>query len=137
MLFTVTRRQLIAALEVAAWPLAAGAQLRQIVVFVNYLESDPAGQLRATTFQQELEKRGWVVGRNLWIDYRWGIGDAGWIRSALEQLLELAPDVLLANGDAATREAQPAARTIPVIFIGAADPVATKTSTERSSPISP
>jgi hypothetical protein len=40
--------------------------------------------LRHYSPAQAHEKRGRVVGRNLRIDYRWGIGDAGWIRSALE-----------------------------------------------------
>ncbi|MBV9203183.1 MAG: ABC transporter substrate-binding protein [Alphaproteobacteria bacterium] len=125
---TVTRRKLIIALgPVAAWPFAVGAQqgeqIRRVGVLMNYRESDPAGQLRATAFQQELEKRGWIVGRNLRIDYHWGIGGAGWIRSEIEQLLRPTPDVILANGDAAAREAQVAAHTIPVVFIAGADPV--------------
>ena len=112
----------------AGWPLAAGAQqgeqARRVGVFMNYPESDPAGQLRATAFRQELEKRGWVVGRNLQIDYHWGIGDADFIRSAVEQLVRPPPDVILANGDASARDAQLTTRTIPVIFIAGADPVA-------------
>jgi len=91
---------------------------------MNYPESDPAGQLRATAFRQELEKRGWVVGRNLQIDYHWGTGDADFIRSAIEQLVRPPPDVILANGDASARDAQLTTRTIPVIFIAGADPVA-------------
>jgi len=37
------------------------------------------------------------VGRNLRIDYYWGTGDVDWMRSAVEQLLRLTPDVILAN----------------------------------------
>jgi putative ABC transport system substrate-binding protein len=125
---TIGRRELIAALgTVAAWPLAVraqqGEQARRVIVFMNYRESDPAGQLRATAFRQELEKRGWMIGRNLRIDYQWGIGDADWIRSEVEQLRST-PDVILANGDSAARETQLATRTIPVIFIAGSDPVA-------------
>src|SRR5215472_8704493 len=105
---------------VAAWPLAAhaeGEQARRVGVLMNYPESDPAGQLRASAFRQGLETRGWTVGRNLRIDYQWGIGDADWIRSAVEQMLRTTPDVILANGDPAARAAQRATRTVPVIFI--------------------
>jgi putative ABC transport system substrate-binding protein len=126
---TIGRRELIAALgTVAAWPLAVraqqGEQARRVGVFMSYRESDPAGQLRATAFRQELEKRGWMIGRNLRIDYQWGIGDADWIRSEVEQLLRSTPDVILANGDPAARETQLATRTNPVIFIAGSDPVA-------------
>jgi putative ABC transport system substrate-binding protein len=89
-----------------------------------YPENDPEGQRRATGFRQGLEKLGWTVGRNLQIDYLWGIGDADWIQAAAVRLLRQGPDVLLANGDAATRGAQQATRTVPVIFIVSADPVA-------------
>src|SRR5689334_1585673 len=82
------RRAFIAGVgSAAAWPVVVRAQqsdqARRVGVFMNYVESDPAGQLRATAFRQELEKHGWVVGRNLQIDYQWGIGDADFIRSAV------------------------------------------------------
>jgi hypothetical protein len=55
-------------------------------------ENDLEGQRRATAFRQGLEKLGWTVGRNLQIDYFWGVGDSDWMRSAAVQLLRLAPD---------------------------------------------
>jgi putative tryptophan/tyrosine transport system substrate-binding protein len=112
----------------AAWPLAARAQqrekMRRIGVLMLYPENDPQGQLRATSFRQGLEKLGWFVGRNVQIDFQWGLGDADWVRSAAAQLLRLAPDLILANGDAATRVVQQSTRTVPVIFIAGSDPVA-------------
>jgi putative ABC transport system substrate-binding protein len=112
----------------ACWPLAASAQqgerMRRIGVLMLYPENDPAGQLRATAFRQGLEKLGWAVGRNIQIDFQWGSGDADWIRSAAAQLLRLAPDVILANGDAAARTVQQSTRTVPVIFIAGSDAVA-------------
>jgi putative tryptophan/tyrosine transport system substrate-binding protein len=112
----------------AAWPLAARAQqrerMRRIGVLMLYPENDPQGQLRATSFRQGLEKLGWSVGRNVQIDFQWGLGDADWVRSAAAQLLRRAPDLILANGDAATRIVQQSTRTVPVIFIGGSDPVA-------------
>jgi ABC-type uncharacterized transport system substrate-binding protein len=110
-----------------AWPLPAHAQqperMRQIGVLMLYPENDPQGQLRATAFQEGLQKLGWVVGRNVQIDFRWGFGDADWIRSAAAQLLRLAPDVILANGTPAAKTMQQASRTVPVIFIAGSDPV--------------
>jgi len=88
----------IVAGSAASWPLTAHAQqqerMRRIGVLMLYPESDPQGQLRATAFRQGLEKLGWVVGRNVQIDFQWGLGDADWIRSAAAQLLGLAPDVI-------------------------------------------
>jgi putative tryptophan/tyrosine transport system substrate-binding protein len=109
------------------WPLAARAQQssqpRRIGLLMLYPEKDPQGEIRARAFQSELEKAGWTVGANLQIDFHWGTGDADWVRSAIRQILGQAPDVMLANGDAAVKAAQQATRTVPVIFIASGDPV--------------
>jgi putative tryptophan/tyrosine transport system substrate-binding protein len=109
-----------------AWPLAVRAQqperVRRIGVLMLYPENDPQGQLRATAFKQGLQQLGWVAGRNVQIDFQWGSGDANWIRSAAEQLLRLAPNVILANGTPAAKIMQEASRTVPVIFIAGSDP---------------
>jgi len=126
----VRRREFITLLggAAAAWPLAVRAQqgekVRRIGVLMLYPENDPQGQLRAASFRQGLEKLGWSIGRNVQIDFQWGLGDADWIRSATAQLLQLTPDLILANGDAATRIVQQSTRAIPVNFIAGSDPVA-------------
>ena len=51
------------------------------------------------------------------------MGDADWIQSAAAQLLQLAPDVILANGTPAAKTMQQSSRTVPVIFIAGSDPV--------------
>jgi putative tryptophan/tyrosine transport system substrate-binding protein len=51
------------------------------------------------------------------------LGDADWIQSAAAQLLQLAPDVILANGTPAAKTMQQSSRTVPVIFIAGSDPV--------------
>jgi putative tryptophan/tyrosine transport system substrate-binding protein len=123
------RREFITVLAgvAATSPFAALAQqpgpTRRIGVLMSYPENDPQGQLRATTFRRELEKAGWTIGGNLQINYRWGTGDADWLRSAAAQVLRLAPDVMLANGDAAVKAAQQSTRTVPTIFIASGDPV--------------
>src|SRR5262249_49033799 len=69
------------------------------------------------------EKAGWKVGGNLQINFHWGTGNADWVRSAVAEILSQAPDVMLANGDAAIKAAQQVTRTVPVIFIASGDPV--------------
>jgi putative ABC transport system substrate-binding protein len=124
------RREFITLLggAVTAWPLAARAQqgerMRRVGVLMLYVENDPQGQIRATAFRQTLESLGWTVGRNLQIDYLWGVGDSDWISVAAAQLLKRAPDVIVANGNSTVRPVQHATSTVPVIFIGSADPVA-------------
>jgi putative ABC transport system substrate-binding protein len=110
-----------------AWPHAAHAQqaggIRRVSLLMLYPEKDPQGELRAAVFRREMEKAGWKVGDNLQINFHWGTGDADWVRSAVAQILSEAPNVLLANGDAAVKAAQQATRTVPVVFIASGDPV--------------
>ena len=111
----------------AAWPLAARAQqpggTRRIDVLMMYPERDPQGELRAAAFQREIEKAGWKIGGNMQVNFHWGTGDANWVRSAIAKIVDQAPDVMLANGDAAVKAAQQSTRTVPVIFIASGDPV--------------
>jgi putative tryptophan/tyrosine transport system substrate-binding protein len=74
-------------------------------------------------FRRELEKAGWIVGGNLQVDFHWGTGDAAWVRSAAARVLSGAPNVMLANGDAALKAAQQSTQTVPIIFIASGDPV--------------
>jgi ABC-type uncharacterized transport system substrate-binding protein len=112
----------------AALPEVARAQppesIRRIALLMMYPEKDPQGELRADVFQREIEKAGWKVGGNLQINFHWGTGNADWVRSAVAQILNQAPDVMLANGDAAIKAAQQSTGTVPVVFIASGDPVA-------------
>src|SRR5438132_2465823 len=71
------RRKFIALLGgAAAWPLAARAQqpdrMRRIGVLMHLPENDPEAQARMRAFRQGLQQLGWVEGRNVRIDYRFG-----------------------------------------------------------------
>jgi hypothetical protein len=59
---------------------------------------DPTGQARLLAFAQELAQAGWIDGRNVRIDIRWGAGDPERIRKYAAELVALAPDVILASG---------------------------------------
>ena len=61
----------------AAWPLAARAQqperMRRIGVLMSAVEGDQRGLESITAFAQGLSELGWTVGRNVRIEYRWGM----------------------------------------------------------------
>jgi putative ABC transport system substrate-binding protein len=125
----VRRREFIAMLAgvtVAPVRVASAQQpikVRSIGLLMMYPENDPQGQVRANVFRRELEKAGWAIGRDLQITYHWGTGDADWVQSAISTIEGQAPDVLLANGDAAANAARRLVKTVPVIFIASGDPV--------------
>jgi putative ABC transport system substrate-binding protein len=88
----------------ATWPLAARAQqrerMRRIGLLMHLAADDAEGQGRIAAFLQGLQERGWTVGRNVQIDYRWASGDAERIRRYAVELVALSPDVILASGGA-------------------------------------
>ena len=122
------RREFVALLGgAAAWPLAAGAEqgerIRRIGVLMPSAADDPEFQARITAFLQGLAQLGWLDGRNVRIDSRWGVADADRIRKYAAELVGLAPDVILANSSAAVAPLLQATRTVPIVFTTVADPV--------------
>jgi putative tryptophan/tyrosine transport system substrate-binding protein len=123
----VKRREFITLLGgAAAWPLAAHGQqpdrMRRIGVIMSLAADDPEDQARVAAFQQGLAQFGWTDGRNVQIDYRWGAGHPDRYRKYAAELVALAPDVILATGDA-TGPVEQATRTIPIVFVLISDPV--------------
>jgi putative ABC transport system substrate-binding protein len=117
---------LLGAATAVAWPLAARAQadrLRRIGVLMNVGESSPIGQARVAALVQALHKLGWGDGRNVRIDIRWAATDLKRFRSYASELVELAPDVIVANTTPAVTALQQATRTVPIVFANAVDPV--------------
>jgi len=89
----VRRREFIGGLgSAAAWPLAALAQqgdrVRRIGVLMPDDETDPIWRPRISALTQALADVGWIDGRNVRIDLRWGGGDINRIR-ALAQEFEI------------------------------------------------
>ena len=97
------RRDFIAGLGGAAsWPLAARAQQRERVRRVGVLngaalESDPAAQTQIALYRAGLAKLGWMEGRNLDLDFRFGGGDRDRIRAYAAELVRLAPDAIVTS----------------------------------------
>jgi putative ABC transport system substrate-binding protein len=119
------RREFIALVGAAAsWPLVAHAQqMRRIGVLLNTSENDAESHTRAAALEEGLKKRGWIVGRNISIDYRWYGGRLDYARAAAAELLKLSPDLVLANANSATQALKEIDRDVPVVFTVVTDPV--------------
>ena len=121
------RREFIALLGGAAaeWPLAARAQerLRRVGALMNLPADDQEAQLYMAAFQQGLQGLGWSIGRNLRLDHRWGPLDPEHLRQRAQELVALAPDVMIVAGGGAAEAVQRASRTVPVVLAQSIDPV--------------
>jgi putative ABC transport system substrate-binding protein len=125
---TLRRREVITLFgSAAAWPLAARAQrgdrVRRIGVLMAYASDDPESQARNAALLQGLQQFGWTVGRNVRIDYRWAAGNPESYREYAMELIERAPDVVVAGGAPATAALQRISRTVPIVFANTGDPV--------------
>ena len=83
--------------------------------------SGSAGSLAA--FQQGLQQLGWIVGRNVRIDTRWGGSSAENIRRHAVELVALTPDVILATGSVTVGPLLQTTRSVPIVFAYVPDPV--------------
>jgi putative tryptophan/tyrosine transport system substrate-binding protein len=72
---------------------------------------------------EAFEQLGWTDGRNVQIVVRWGGGNEAQTRKYAEELVALAPDVLVAGGGTAAEVLLKATRTIPIVFVIVPDPV--------------
>jgi putative ABC transport system substrate-binding protein len=111
----------------AALPLAALAQqaarVRRLGVLTNLPADDSVAKARIGALQQSLQQLGWSEGRNLQIDYRWTASGDDELRRYAEELVALAPDVILGTGSPPVVALRRATRTVPIVFVLVADPV--------------
>jgi len=122
------RREFITLLGgAAAWPLAARAQqsekTRRIGVLNAFAETDPEGQAWDAAFRKRLDELGWIDGRTVKIDTRWGAGSVDRMRLFAKELVRLNPDVLVAATTPATAALQTETHTIPIVFAVVSDPI--------------
>jgi len=109
------------------WPLPSRAQpdsrVRRIGVMLSGAESDPLVQAQLAAWRQTLQQLGWIEGRNLRVDFRFRAADLVGMRAVAQELVGLAPDVMVVSGAAGTRTVQELTRTIPIVFVQVGDPV--------------
>ena len=123
------RREFITLLggAAAAWPLAARAQqperMRRIGMLLPAAADHSEFQARVGAFLQGLQQSGWTIGRNVRIDTRWATTNHAELRRHAEELVALAPDVILAPGASALGPLLQATRTVPIVFPIVIDPV--------------
>ena len=107
----------------AAWPLAAHAQQSSMPV-IGFLRSASAAgsEHLVAAFEQGLKEAGFVHGQNVAIDYRWGNDQLDRLPELAADLIRRQPAVIIGN-ILTTRAIMAATTTIPIVFVGGADPV--------------
>ena len=119
------RREFIALVGGAAvgWPVAASAQQPAKIARIGYLSINLAGSSLLEAFRQGLRDLGYVEGRNVVIEYRDAEGKLERLPALAAELVALKVDVILAPGTHHALATKQATRTLPIVVVGAADPV--------------
>jgi len=121
-----------------AWPLTARAQqgerLRRVAILVPIAADTPGAQAFYAAFLKAFEELGWTDRRNVQITVRWSGGNEAEMRKYADELIALAPDVLVASGGTAGELMLKATRTIPIVFVLVPDPVGSRFVERLSRP---
>jgi putative ABC transport system substrate-binding protein len=121
------RREFVRLLSGATvvWSLAARAQQPGRLRTVGYLGSGTAAVQSqfALAFAQRMRELGWIEGKTLAIEYRWGEGRNDRYDSYAAEFVKLGVDVIVTSASAPVLAAKRVTATIPIVFAANADPV--------------
>jgi putative ABC transport system substrate-binding protein len=131
------RREFITLLgAAAAWPLAARAQQPPRRPTIGYVAANTPSveSQRIDVFVQRLRELGWIEGRTIAIEVRWGEGRNERFAEIAAEFVRLKVDVIVTVGTPAAVAAQRATSVIPIVFAPSGDPVATGLVTSLARP---
>jgi putative ABC transport system substrate-binding protein len=124
----ITRRRLVLALMAGplAAPLASFAQQPARIARIGYLFPgfpQGVGQVGLQAFRDGLRELGYVEGRNIQLEVRWGEGKLERLPALAAELVQLKVDVIVAATSPSVAAARQATRTIPIVMPTSSDPV--------------
>jgi len=102
---------------------AQGQRPRRIGVLMGGAEGDPQTAPFLREFRRGLEELGWIEGRNIQIDLRFGASDVDRIQRLAKELVDARPELIVAHATPGTAALTRATKTIPIIFVVVSDPV--------------
>src|SRR5207249_3793221 len=103
------------ALSLLAAPRAAEAQQAGKVYRIGYLSIASGPSPRTEALRQGLRELGYIEGKNITIEYRFAQDKADRLHDLAAELVDLKVDLIVTGGPTATRAAQQATRTLPVV----------------------
>jgi len=121
------RRQFIALLGGAAgWSVMARAQQPGKLRTIGFagLSTRSAESDLVAAFTQRLRELGWIEGRTITIEYRWGEGREERFVQIAAEFVRLNVDVIVTSGTPQVLATKQATSVIPIVFARVGDPVA-------------
>ena len=106
-----------------AAPLAAEAQQAGKIYRIGFLNPRSGQNEWDEAFRQTLRELGYVEGRTITIEYRWGAGNEERLAEMAAELVQLKVDIIVAAATVAIQAAKRATNTIPIVMAAVSDPV--------------
>jgi putative ABC transport system substrate-binding protein len=88
-------------------------------------DNDAQFLIRVAAFRDELAKLGWIEGRNLRTELRFGTGDTDRLRNGAADLVSFAPEVVHVTSTPAAKAVRQLSQTLPIVFASMNDPIVT------------
>jgi len=103
----------------------AEAQQPKKIPVIGHLASSTASFMlpRLNAFKAGLYDLGYVEGKSISVEYRYGEGKLDRLPDLAAELIRLKVDLIIAIGDPAVQAVKQATKTIPIVFVAASDPV--------------
>jgi putative tryptophan/tyrosine transport system substrate-binding protein len=124
----MNRREFITLIggSAAAWPLAARAQ-RSAIPVIGFLgqSTRSAASEWVAAFDKRLRELGWIEGRTVTVDYRWGEGSSERAAQLAKEFVRRTVDIIVTSGTPQIIAAKQATSIVPIVFATAGDPVST------------
>jgi len=90
---------------------------------IGYIRAETPPPADLEGFRRGLAEQGFTEGKDLVVEYRWADGDSEKLRAAVDELVGLGVELIVASAPEATRIAKEATATIPIVMVLVADPV--------------
>src|SRR3984957_20173094 len=124
----ITRRRYAAFLggAVGMWAIALRAQPAErkcVVGVLMGLANDEEAQVRVKIIEQGLAKRGWVVGQNLRIEYRYANSDQGLMQTFAAELVDLKCDCILGQSTPVVAALKRPTQRLPAVVVAVSAPI--------------
>jgi len=134
----VKRRKFIVSIAgtMAMWPLGTGAQqdrARRLGIIMAVGQT-PEYVAALTALERDLGVLGWKLDENLQVGQRWSAGDEQHASAAAADIMALNPDVVLGQSATVIESLLSRTRTVPIVFVHVADPVASGLVSSLSRP---
>jgi ABC-type uncharacterized transport system substrate-binding protein len=114
-------------IALTVWVARAEAQQPTKIFRIGFLDASTASgsAVLVEVFRQELSTLGWIVGKNITIEYRFADGKFDKLSGLAMDMVRLKVDLIVVSGGPPALAAKSATSTIPIVMTSAGDPVGT------------